>query len=474
MNREIVDTHHKALHINLDATKYGTFAEIGAGQEVARWFFRAGGAAGTIAKTMSAYDMAFSDAIYGPSDRYVSRQRLQTMLDHEFALMLERLAQQRGGTTKFFVFADTVAARSYGRNAEAHGWMGVRFQHQPQASPSDIIIHVRMLERENVQQQEALGIIGVNLVYGAFYLHAQPDTLIGSLLDNLTVERIEVDLIKFTGPAFALVDNRLMSLQLVHLGLAQAALFTAQGEVVQPAEVFYKKPILVERGSFRPPTKLTLDMLECARSQFLREANTKRDDGVVLLEITLRNLVSEGNIDHSDFLARVDILSALNQIGLISNYGEYYRLAGYLSRYTPHNIGIAVGIPTLHAIFEEKYYTHLEGGILESFGKLFRNNVKLYIHPRRDPATGELVTAQNFNVAPHLRHLYAHLLENHAIEPLQGINEAYLGITAAEVLMKLKAGDLSWETMVPAPVVHVIKARSLFGWQGREQVGVSG
>lgn len=465
MNREIVDTHQKALQINLDATKYGTFAETGAGQEVARWFFRVGGAAGTIAKTMSAYDMAFSDAIYGPSERYVSRQRLQTMLDHEYALLLERLAQQRGGTTKFFVFADTVAARSYGRNTEAHGWMGVRFQHQPQAPPSDIIIHVRMLERDNVQQQEALGIIGVNLVYGAFYLHAQPDTLIGSLLDNLTVERIEVDLIKFTGPAFAQVDNRLMSLQLVQQGLAQAALFTAQGEVVQPAEVFYKKPILVERGSFRPLTKLTLDMLECARAQFLQEANAKRDEVVVLMEITLRNLLSEGHIDHSDFLARVDILSALNQTVLISNYGEYYRLAGYLSRYTQQKIGIAVGIPTLHAIFEEKYYTHLEGGILESFGKLFRTNVKLYIHPRRDPATGERITAQNFKMAPHLRHLYAHLLENHAIEPLQGINEAYLGITAAEVLMKLKAGDLSWEEMVPAPVAQVIKSRSLFGWQ---------
>ena len=190
---ENIGTHQKALKVNLDPTKYGTFAEIGAGQEVARWFFRVGGAAGTIAKSMSAYDMTISDAIYGQSDRYVSRQRLHKMLDHEFGLMLERLQAKRGADTRFFVFADTVAAKSFKGTGECHGWMGIRFQNQPGAEPSQIIIHVRMLDRENLQQQEALGIIGVNLVYGAFYLSNDPKAFIGSLLDDLTHERVEVD-----------------------------------------------------------------------------------------------------------------------------------------------------------------------------------------------------------------------------------------------------------------------------------------
>lgn len=251
MNRERADTHQKALQINLDPSKYGTFAEIGAGQEVARWFFRVGGAAGTIAKTMSAYDMTISDAIYGPAERYVTRQRLQSMLDHEYGLLIERLDPKRGATTRFFVFADTVRARGYKATDESHGWMGVRFQTEPQAEPSQIIIHVRMLDNENVLQQEALGIMGVNVLHGAIYLYGDPAAFINSLMDSLSTDRVEVDMIKFSGPAFQKVDNRLMSLELVQQGLANSAMFTADGEVVQAAEILYKKPILVERGSFR-------------------------------------------------------------------------------------------------------------------------------------------------------------------------------------------------------------------------------
>ncbi len=203
MSERPLDTHQKALQINLDKTKYGTFAEIGAGQEVARWFFRVGAAAGTIAKSMSAYDMIVSDAIYGPTDRYVSRRRLTAMLDHEYPLLVERLNQKRGQTTKFFAFANTVTARSFKQRDESHGWMGIRFQTQPQSAPSDIWIHIRMLDRENIQQQESLGIMGVNLIYSAFYLHRNPEVLIGSLMDGLTSERIEVDMIRFSGPAFA-------------------------------------------------------------------------------------------------------------------------------------------------------------------------------------------------------------------------------------------------------------------------------
>src|SRR3954451_10580542 len=269
-----VGTDKKALRINLDAHKYGTFAEIGAGQEVARRFFHVGGAAGTVAKTMSAYDMTFSDAIYGPADRYVSRVRLQTMLDHEYDLLIERLDRKFGAEKTFFVFADTVAARSFKERNESHGWLGVRFQSQARGQPSQIIIHVRLLDKANVEQQEALGVIGVNLLHGAFYFR-QPEKLISSLQENLPEGRSEVDMIKFSGPLFQHVDNRLMSLQLVSQGLTDAVMFTADGESVQPAEILHKKAIIIERGSFRPVTYATNDMLEGARKIYLRQRKAK-------------------------------------------------------------------------------------------------------------------------------------------------------------------------------------------------------
>jgi hypothetical protein len=304
-----VGTNRKALQINLDAKMYGTFAEIGAGQEVARRFFYVGGAAGTIAKTMSAYDMTFSDAIYGPSGRYVSRVRLNTMLDHEYNLLLERLNKKFSAQRQFFVFADTVAARTFKQHNESHGWLGVRFQTQIRGEPSQSIIHVRLLDEANVDQQEALGVIGVNLLYGAFY-HKEPEKLISSLQENLAPGRIEVDMIKFSGPAFVKIDNRFMSLQLVSQGLTYAVMFTADGETVQPADVFHKKAILVERGSFRPVTYATNDMLDGARGVFLKQCHCSEEDLVVLMEMTLENLLSEGQLNHADFLARVDILGA--------------------------------------------------------------------------------------------------------------------------------------------------------------------
>ena len=466
MTREIPGTEQKALQINLDPNKYGTFAEIGAGQEVARWFFHVGGASGTIAKTISAYDMIVSDAIYGPSERYVSRQRLQSMLDHEYALLLERLTAKRGDTTKFFAFANTVAARSYSRHDEPNGWMGVRFQTAPKAEPSEIIIHVRMLDKENVQEQESLGIIGVNLIYAACCYHTDPETVIASIMDNLSRDRIEVDMIKFAGATFKDLDNRLMALQLVTQGLTDSAMFTANGEVVQAAEVLYKKPILVERGSFRPVTKVTIDMLNCAQAQFVQEPQAQGEEIIVLMEMTLRNLTSDGGvIDHKDFLDRVDLLGSLGKTVLISNYARYFRLSSYLSRYTKKMIGIAMGVPSLREIFEEKYYTDLEGGILEAVGRLFKNDLRLYVYPAQDPATGSIITAGNLRVAPHLRHLYSYLLENHFIQNIEDYNEAFLPIFSREVLAKIRAGDSGWEIMVPPQVAHIIKQRTLFGYR---------
>lgn len=465
-NRVVADTHHKALQINLDPSKYGTFAEIGAGQEVARWFFRVGGAAGTIAKSMSAYDAVVSDAIYGHADRYVSRQRLQTMLDHEYVLMVERLNAKRGATTKFFVFADTVTARSFKSYDECHGWMGLRFQSEPRAEPSEIIIHVRMLDRENLQQQEALGIMGVNLVHGALYLHNHLPELLDSLMDSLTLERVEVDMIKVSGPAFGKVDNRLISLQLVERGLANAAMFTADGEVVQAAEVLYKKNILVERGSFRPVTRTTLDMLSSAQAMFVREPQVNHENVVVLMEMTMKNLTTASGIDHKDFLDRVDVLGTLGKTVLISNYGEYHRLAAYLFRYTKEMIGLVMGLPSLRDVFQEKYYTDLEGGILESFGRLFKNNLKLYVYPQLDAATGAIVTAGNLQVQPNLRHLHHHLMENKFIEPIHDYDATALPIYSVEVLARMVSGDPTWELMVPPEVARIIKDRKLLGYTG--------
>ena len=459
-----IGTDRKALQINLDSAKYGTFAEIGAGQEVARRFFRVGGAAGTIAKTMSAYDMTFSDAIYGPADRYVSRIRLQTMLDHEYRLLIERLDAKFGAAKTFFVFADTVAARSFKQRSESHGWLGVRFQSESRAQPSQIIIHVCLLDQTNVKQQEALGVIGVNLLYGAFY-QRQPEKLISSLHENLPSGRIEVDMIKFSGPVFQSVDNRLMSLQLVSQGLTNAVMFRADGETVQPAEIFYKRAILVERGSFRPVTCATNDMLDGARRVFLKHCDCSEDEAVVLMEMTLENLLADGQVDHADFLARVDILRALGRTVLISKFGEYYRLAAYLFRYTNRALGLVMGVPSLIEIFNEKYYTNLEGGILEALGRMFKGGLKLYVYPMVDETSGKLVTATQIEVARNLRLLFQYLIDNQYVQEITDYHPEYLRIYPPDVLARLQSGDSSWERMVPPEVVHIIKKHEYFGYR---------
>jgi len=464
MTETKMSSAQKALQINLDATKYGAFAEIGAGQEVARWFFHVGGAAGTVAKTMSAYDMAISDAIYGPSDRYVSRKRLQAMLGYEFDLLLQRLDKTRGDKSTFFVFADTVATHSFSRQTDGQGWLGIRFQTESHGPPSEIIIHVRMLDHENVREQEALGIIGVNLIHGAFYHHAEPQKLIGCLLDNLSRDRMEVDMIKFSGPGFAEVDNRLMALQLVEQELTDTAMFTADGETVVAGDLLYKKPVLVERGSFRPFTNTMFDMLERAQEQFLQEESLKGEPPVVITEMTLRQLQVDDVIDHRDFLDRVDTLSALGKTVLISSFRRYHRLVMYLSQYTQKTIGLPLGLVRLRDVMDESFYTDLEGGLMESLGQLFKNGAKVYVYPSLDRQTGKLTTVENLEVAPHLRHLYAHLVENRFVENIRNYNPEYLKIYSGDVLAKIKAGDASWEKLVPPPIVQVIKAKRLFGW----------
>jgi hypothetical protein len=459
------DTHQKALRINLDPRWYGTVAEIGAGQEVARWFFRVGGAAGTIAKSISAYDMAVSDAIYGEVDRYVSAGRLQAMLDHEYQLNLDRLTDKRGDTTSFFAFANTVVARSYQGNNECHGWMGLKFQAHPRDDPSQVILHVRMLDVEASLQQEAIGVVGINLLHGAFFQHHEPESLVESLLDRLTTGRIEIDMIEFRGIEFRRVDNRLMALKLVQLGLSGVAMFGPDRAVLQPSEALRKKAVLVERGSFRPTTVVNIDMLESALAKFQSDPAVEERSILSLAELTMRNLLAGGSdVDRRDFLARADLLAACGMTVLISDYFEYYRLAAYIASRTTERIGIVMGVPSLVELFDEKYYTQLPGGILESFGRLFKNDLRIYVYPLQRTVDEQLQTVDNLEVESSLRPLYDYLAMRGSFVPLDNYRPEYLSIFSRDVLRRIAIGDSTWESMVPPEVADLIQQRSFFSY----------
>ncbi|MCV2489429.1 TonB-dependent receptor [Geodermatophilus sp. YIM 151500] len=459
-----VDTLQKALQINLDLRWYGTIAEIGAGQEVARWFFRAGGAAGTVAKSMSAYDMAVSDAVYGKADRYVSKGRLQAMLDLEFQLNLDRLGEERGDDTSFFAFADTVVARSYRGGNECHGWMGVKFQSHPRDEPSQIVLHVRMLDAEAAQQQEALGVVGVNLLHAAFFQHHEPERLVESLLDRLTTGRIEIDLIEMKGIEFRAVDNRLMALTLVQLGLSGAAMLGPDRQVLQPSEALRKKAVLVERGSFRPPTVVNIDMLEAARATFADDPRVAGRDVVLLTELTMANLRAGGDVvDRKDFLARADLMAACGLTTLISDYVAYHRLGAYLAWRTDGPIGMVMGVPSLIDLFDEAHHADLPGGILESFGRLLKNDLRLFVYPMlRD---GEVVTVDTVRVSDELQPLYDYLNGRGSFVGLDNYKPDYLPILSRDVLRRIPTDDTTWESMVPPEVAELIRKRGFFGCQ---------
>ncbi len=477
-------TKQKALRINLDPRLYGSFAEIGAGQETAAIFFKAGGASGTVAKTMSAYDMTFSDAIYGTeeSGRYVCEPRLIKMLNKEYSLLEKRLAEKRGDSTQFFSFANTVVALNYQKTNEPHGWIGLRFQLQPGGPYNEVVVHVRMLDNENVLQQQALGIIGVNLIYGCFYYHQSPDTLLLSLMDDLSPERIEIDMIRFSGPDFMGVDNRLMSLHLVKNGFTNAALFGPDGGALQPSEAFYKKHILLMRGRLRPITNVHIDLIENGTKQFLAEPDVDGSRVLMVSELTLQNLQSDDEtIDEKDFLDRVDILCSMGHQVMISNFHEYYRLVAYLSKLTRLKTGLLLGIPSLQDIFEESHYAHLPGGILESFATLFSRKVKLLIYPtlREDDS---IYTCQNFEVPDNLKPLFQYLVINDKIEDIRNYKVEHMRWTTDQVLAMVKSGEPGWEDLVPDSVAEIIKDRCLFGFpcvvydarQAAQKVGLEG
>ena len=459
-------TKQKALKINLNENIYGTFAEIGAGQETVRQFFRAGGASSTIAKSISAYDKHFSDAIYGIEDdkRYVTEQRLRKMLVWESDLIEKRLPRDKYPEKLFFSYANTVATIDFAKKFKGHGWIGVRFQVEPGGEYNEIIIHIRFKENVARLQQETLGILGTNLIYSAFYKYNRPKKLLKYLYDNLEKDQLEIDTINFSGPVFKEVDNRLISLQLVKRGMTDAVMFSPDGKNVLPAKVLYKKNILALRGSFRPVTKVNVEMYLNSIKLFLKQKGVDLEKTQVVFEITLSNLKSDGEIDEQDFLDRAKLLCSLGQTVLISDFKEYYKLVEYFSLYTKKKIGLTMGINNLIEIFDPKYYTHLSGGILEAFGKLFFKNVKVFAYPMLNEE-GQIINSDNLKVHPRMKELYKFFKYNGKVQDVEDYNVENLKIFSRKVLELINSGDPKWEEMLPKGVSKLIKEQKLFGYK---------
>ena len=465
MSREILSTKQKALKINIEADVYGTLAEIGGGQEVARAFFQAGGASGTLAKSISAYDKTFSDALYNNNKvgRYVSDDRLVKMLSKEYDDLLNIISEQRNPDTAFFTFADTVETLNYLKTNQGQGWMGVRFQGSKRKQPNEVIIHFRLLENDALLQQYTLGTLGVNLIYACFYHNDDPNVFLQSLMDNLDTFRIDVDMIRMKGPDLDYIDNRLLGVQLVKNGMTHAVMFDKDGIVQQPADMLYKKDIIAIRGSFRPITHVGFDMIKTSIEMLKKEEIYDKEKTITICEITMRNLLSSGEFDERDFLARVDILNGMGQNVMVSNYMYFYRLTNYFNSFKIGNLRVVIGVPTLRNLVQKKYYEDLKGGLMEAFGKLFAENVKLYVYPLMEDK--KIHTGRFLQVEQNIFYLYQHLLNNDKIVDLENVNRRWQGIFAREVLKKIQSGNKDWEEAMPEFTVKFIKKNKLFGYK---------
>jgi len=467
---QIPSIKDKALRINLNENIYGTFAEIGAGQETVRHFFRAGASSGTIAKAMSAYDKDFSDAIYGieTDGRYVTESRLKKMLAHETQLIEERLERDKHPNKIFFSYANTVATIDFAKQFKGHGWVGINFQVEPDEEYNEIVLHIRFKETDAKLQQETLGILGVNLIHGAFYKYNDPKKLLRYLYDHLDKDQLEIDTINFSGPRFADVDNRLMSLQLVKNGMTDAVMFGPDGNNILPAAVLYKKNILALRGSFRHVTKVNMNMFKKSFNMFIEEKKVDKENTFVIFEITLSNLKAEGEIDERDFLDRAELLCSLGQTVMISNFQEYFKVVEYFSNFTKARMGLAMGVNNLVDIFDEKYYRHLSGGILEAFGKLFYRDLKVYLYPMKDE-DGTIINSENLKVHPRMKELYKFFKFNGKVVDIADFDEKNLEIFSREVLKMIANGEDGWEKMLPEGIDKLIKEYNLFGYKAKQK-----
>jgi hypothetical protein len=470
--KEILNTHRKALLINLDQRYYGTLAEIGGGQEVSRYFFQAGGASGTVAKTISAYDKRFSDHLYnqGESGRYVSEERLLKMLDTEYTDLTVLLSGKRPETF-FFAFANTVSVLNFNKDNEAHGWIGMRFQLQSDGEANEVVIHVRLLENDAILQQNTIGVLGINLIYGCFFHYLHPNTFLQSLMDNLSADRIQITMVRMRGKELDYIDNRLLAVQLVKNGMAPAMMFDRFGNVREPADMLYKKNVLVFRGSFRPITYPVFDMFKTSYRLFKKDKDYSRDKTLSLSEISINNLFDKGELDERDFLARVDLLNGMGQNVMVSSLREYYKLVSYFSNFRILNLRIVMGVPNFIAVLNNSYYADLKGGLLEAMGKLFANNVKLYIYPTLssvsidDPTKGDkLLTTDNMPFPKDVQDLYNYLKLNRRILVIEDPKVEWLYINPRRVLRMIQEGIKGWEKMVPRYVEKQIKTKGLFGY----------
>ena len=462
--RHILKPEQKALNINLNKTIYGTFAEIGAGQEVARNFFQAGAAVGTIAKTMSAYDKTYSDSIYGEeaSGRYVCESRLYKMLDHEYSLMVERLSTVRPDSS-FFVFADTVAAINYKRTIQGQGWLGVRFQLRPDGPSNDLILHVRLKDQSNHLQQEAIGILGVNMIYACFKFTKDLDEFVASLQDSIW-GRVQIDMLRLEGPDFEHIDNRILTLKLVKLGLTDVAMYNKDGRPIHASEFLWKKDLMVVRGHFRPPTKVTEDVFQSGYKQFVAEEDVSEDRAVIMAELTMNNLIVDGSINEKDFIERADSLSALGYDVIISNCDNHQVLVNYLSGLNIGNLGLVIGVNELYQIIHDKYHNNQDGRLLVAFGEIFNKNITVYVYPAYLRKGKELVSAKTLIVPDGIHFLYKHLIETGQIVEIEGYNKEQLDIMPWNILDSIEKGK-DWQHCVPTSVRDIIVEKNLFNYK---------
>ena len=459
----VLSVKQKSLRVNLNEHIYGTFAEIGAGQETVRHFFRAGGASGTIAKAMSAYDKDFSDAIYGieTDRRYVTESRLRKMLHHEVELIEDRLNRDKHPNKIFFSYANTVTTIDFAKNFKGHGWVGIRFQMDALEDYNEIVLHVRFKQSDSKLQQETLGTLGANLIYGAFYLNDSPKDLLKSFSDNIDSDTIEIDMVDFSGPRFMYVDNRLMSLHLLKNNMTNAVMFGPEGNNLLPAQQLYKKNILALRGSYRPVTRVNMEIYQEAKKMFFSDKRVNEKNTHVIFEITLANLRSEGKINERDFLDRAELLCSLGQTVMITNFQEYYKLVDYFSEFTKARMGLAMGVYNLIQIFDEKYYRDLSGGVLEAFGKLFYKDLKIYLYPLKDLESGEIITSKNLKVHPRMKELYKYFKFNGRIADITKFDPEILEIFSRKAFKMIVNGKSGWEEMLPEGVGKIIKDKKI-------------
>lgn len=465
MQHQVIPINRKALKINIDTAMYGSFAEIGGGQETSRHFFLAGGASRTVARTISAYDKKFSDSLYNNNrpGRYVSENRLSKMLDREYN-EVNALIKDGRPNALFFAFANTVEILNFTKTNYSHGWLGMKFQLSPDAKPNTVIMHVKLLENDGLLQQKTLGFLGVNLVYACKYYYEHPNIFLKSLLDNLTIDRFRITMMRMAGPDLDYVDNRLLGVQLVANGMTRAIMFDEKGNVQQPYDMLYKKNAIVFRGSFRPITYVARDIINTSIEKFKKDEDYKAGNTLSFSEISLNNLLCDGDLDERDFLERVNMLNAIGQSVMVSDVKEYYNLVDLFSQFKIKKLRLVMGIPSLQKVLNPEYYTNLEGGVLEAISKLFPLHLKLYVYPTKNESGGPLVTSRDLIPDEQIRPLLQYLVKNDFIVDIESHMADQLMIKSHEVLRMIEEGQAGWEKYVPMVVNKKIKEKKLFGY----------